>query len=394
VDWREFFDGGLKRWTATRGGEMRNFHVIFRIRVCFTGVMIVWDDDGSIIRRRGQVIHCDRSMHPMKRFELEVKEGDELEIAQWQSHGHWLWGGRQSRMELPDVRRPLAVFEPFIRQSVEQRSRPKGPPLKLYTNGCAPIRTALCIQSLITNGYSPKEILIFGEHQWSRESRESLKTLLPFAQIVPTDQFLNYISQRRAPQLAEWASQYWFVMKTCVALLYPPEESCMLDDDVFILDNVRDALAAFEQCNFVFTRDVDHSRRYLPIWGRVLGRTESMRTGAFNAGLYWLRAKADPEFWVKLMLQVDPQDTQPMDWEQGFIALAHAAEPCVALTGERYFYPYYDGLPGGILGYDYALNPCGFASLHFGGLAEKPSDFDALFLAPRILGRSAALTDR
>jgi hypothetical protein len=44
-----------------------------------------------------------------------------------------------------------------------------------------------------------------------------------------------------------------------------------------------------------------------------------------------------------------------------------------------------DGLPGGILGYDYRNNPCGFRAIHFGGLPEKPSDAVALVLADDIL---------
>jgi hypothetical protein len=38
-------------------------------------------------------------------------------------------------------------------------------------------------------------------------------------------------------------------------------------------------------------------------------------------------------------------------------------------------------------GYDYRNNPCGLASIHFGGLAAKPLDADVLALAPAILGR-------
>ncbi len=74
-------------------------------------------------------------------------------------------------------------------------------------------------------------------------------------------------------------------------------------------------------------------------------------------------------------------------WEQGFLAIEYAHESFVQLPSQRYFYPYCDGLPGGILGYDYAGNPCDFASIHFGGLAEKPSDADSVLLAPSILSR-------
>lgn len=69
------------------------------------------------------------------------------------------------------------------------------------------------------------------------------------------------------------------------------------------------------------------------------------------------------------------------------MATQYAHESFYQLPTQRYFYPYFDGLPGGILGCDYAHNPCEFASMHFGGLAEKPSETVALMLAPHILGR-------
>ncbi len=44
-----------------------------------------------------------------------------------------------------------------------------------------------------------------------------------------------------------------------------------------------------------------------------------------------------------------------------------------------------------MIGYDYARNPCGFVSIHYGGLAEKLSDVVALMLAPDILSRYATV---
>ena len=70
-------------------------------------------------------------------------------------------------------------------------------------------------------------------------------------------------------------------------------------------------------------------------------------------------------------------------------AALFAGDRTLELSTQRYFYPLFDGLPGGILGYDYARNPCGFASVHFGGLVEKPGDTVALFLAPEILNHVA-----
>jgi hypothetical protein len=80
-------------------------------------------------------------------------------------------------------------------------------------------------------------------------------------------------------------------------------------------------------------------------------------------------------------------------WEQGFMATEFADAAATALPTQRYFYPIFDGLPGGILGYDWAANPCGFTSAHFGGLSQKPSDDEARALAAGILGRRRALED-
>jgi len=70
------------------------------------------------------------------------------------------------------------------------------------------------------------------------------------------------------------------------------------------------------------------------------------------------------------------------------MALEYARDTSKALLTQRYFYPFFDGLPGGMSGYDYARNPCGFASVHFGGLAEKPSDAASRMLAPQVLSRN------
>jgi hypothetical protein len=74
-------------------------------------------------------------------------------------------------------------------------------------------------------------------------------------------------------------------------------------------------------------------------------------------------------------------------WEQGLIALAYANRHTLELPTQRYPFALFQGLPGGITGYNYKFNPCGFKAIHFGGLWEKPSDGVALQLAPQILGR-------
>ena len=77
-----------------------------------------------------------------------------------------------------------------------------------------------------------------------------------------------------------------------------------------------------------------------------------------------------------------------MDWEQGFIASEYASGRACRLPSQRYFYPFFDGLPGGVLGYDYATNPCDFASIHFGALRHKPDDLTTLTLAPELFARA------
>ena len=64
-----------------------------------------------------------------------------------------------------------------------------------------------------------------------------------------------------------------------------------------------------------------------------------------------------------------------------------AHNPTRPLPTQRYFYPVFDGMPGGFLDYDYARNPCGFASVHFGGVSPKPADQAMLALAPDVLYR-------
>ena len=75
-----------------------------------------------------------------------------------------------------------------------------------------------------------------------------------------------------------------------------------------------------------------------------------------------------------------------------YIANLFAHRGSFALPSQRYFFPLFDGLPGGTLGYDYARNPCDFAGVHFAGLSEKPSDAVTLQLLPQILDRSMRLS--
>lgn len=386
IDWCAHFQGGLKHWEARPGGEMRGFHVVFYLRVNVSGTLLFWDDDGSLIRRGGELIHADRSVHPPTQSEIEVKKGEVLEVAQWQCYGGWTWGARIADALDQEVDAG-EVLRPYLNAVRRRLTHADGPPLKMYFGGTTPLRTGLALYSMILNGYRPSEVLVFGEYQWSPKSRAVFEALLPFARIVSTEEVLDRTASSGGPRLADLAQRHFLVMKTCAGVLYPPDAYCLMDDDVFILDHVGEGLEAFRHCDLVFAPDDDYSADYAAAWGAE-GRDLPWRTGRFNAGLYWLRRVHDPHRLAAAMLRVSPAREPTWQWEQGFLASQYAhTRPC-QLSTQRYFYPYFDGLPGGVLGYDYAGNPCGFASIHFGGLAEKPGDAAARLLTPFILERN------
>lgn len=391
IDWREFFRAGLELGNPRVTGEMRGFHVVCQLRVQVNGTLVFWDDDGSVILRNGELVHADRGSHPLSRGTVEVRIGDWLTVAQWQLHGEWLWGARLAGADSEESE-PIDVLRPYLEAVQGNLRRPHGPPVKMYCNGDAASRTVLALYSLILNGYAPSEVLLYGEHQWSAASRALFADALPFARVVRTSDVLGQIHRSRLRPLADWATRYWFVFKACVGLLCPPYEFGLIDDDVFVLDRVDDGLAAFRDCDLVFTPDTDHSLDYLKTWGWLNRPSRSLPSGTFNAGLYWMRAYFDQRWLALQMLKVVPHHLPPWMWEQGLIASLFATRKVCPLPTQRYFYPLFDGLPGGILGYDYQQNPCGFASVHFGGLLEKPSDSAARRLTAGILNRSKAMT--
>jgi hypothetical protein len=386
IDWRRLFKGGLRPYEPHLGGEMRGYHVVFNLRINGTGRLLFWDDDGSIIRRNGEIVHCDRSAHALKSSAIDVTAGDSLEVAQWQLDNDWLWGARL--IPLDDGHEAglgsLLAYLDLVRQRLRQ---PNGPPLKLYTDGQTPMRTVVSIYSMILNGYVPSELLLFGDYQWSVQRRELFALLLPFARVVPGAHVFDRIRYLGGAQLEEMARQFWWVMKTLIALLYPPGEFCLMDDDVFVLDDLDDALRAFERHDLVFAPDMDHSSVYLAHWGEVKELSAPWRTGKFNAGLYWMRSSRDPRALAIQALRLRPEDLSSFIWEQGLIASVYALKNVFQLPSQRYFFALFDGLPGGKLGYDYALNPCEFAMIHFGGLFNKPTDAETLLLAADVLGR-------
>jgi hypothetical protein len=390
IDWREWFKSGLGLGHTHFGGEMRGFHVVFRLRARRTGKLVFWDDDGSVIRRRGEVVHQDPDSHVPSRHEIEVTRGEELEVAQWQHHGDWLWGARVAVETASQHGSPESALAHYL-GPVERRLRsPSGPPLKMYTSGLHPARAVACLYSLILNGYAPSKVLLYGDYQWSARARELFAACLPFAEVVQTERVSARLLSVGGHRLSQAALNHWYVMKALVALLLPPAEFCLIDDDIFILENMDDALEAFREHELVYIPDTDHGPEYLRRWGWIHGRTRGpLPTARFNAGLYLMRRDFDPRAVAAQALRVRARDCPPHFWEQGYLANLFALKRTFQLPAQRYFYPLLDGLPGGPIGYDYAQNPCGFASVHFGGLSVKPSDAVTLQLLPQLLERAA-----
>ncbi|HEX4602963.1 MAG TPA: hypothetical protein VH724_03145 [Candidatus Angelobacter sp.] len=383
VDWCNVFSQGLRFHSHRRSGEMRGFHVAFELRMNDTGKLVFWDDDGCIIRRGDEVVHEDRECHALTRHEIAVRAGECLEISHWQYHGDWMWAGKLEPME--NSLATVQTFSQYLPKIQKALRQPNGPALKMYFGGASPARSVLCLYSMILNGYRPSAIHIFGDYQWSHEARQLFTELLPFAVIVPTDQVREQVAAVR-PELADMALSHWQVMKLCVGLMCGPNEYCFMDDDMLIIDRLNDALGAFTKCDLVYAPDADYSSDYSSIWSGN-GTARQLTTGNINTGLYWLRNKHKPAKVAERLLNGPVRNAPAWQWEQGFMATEFARDSTQALSTQRYFYPYFDGLPGGLTGYDYAGNPCGFASVHFGGLAEKPCEAGARTLAAQLLNR-------
>jgi hypothetical protein len=387
LNWCQIFSHGLRFHSPRPSGEMRGFHVVFKLRIEDSGKLVFWDDDGSIIRRNGEVVHEDRECHPLTRHELPVRAGDCLEVAQWQYHGDWVWAARIEPVAgaAANIAVNTDIFEEHLPLVQKALRKPNGPPLKMYIAASAPARSMLCLYSMILNGYRPSSVHIFGEYQWNETAREIFARLLPFARIVATSEVREQIAAIQ-PELADLALRSWSVMKICAGLLSPPHDYCLMDDDIFILDSVSDAIAEFQTCDLVYAPDADYADSYRSIW-RLNRDAHPLPTSNMNTGLYWLRNKHDPREIAERLLTSARISAPSWLWEQGFMAVEYARDSVCALPPQRYFYPYFDGLPGSIAGYDYATNPCGFASVHFGGLAEKPSDALSRMLAAQVLKR-------
>lgn len=382
IDWRAFFRRAIRNEVSGASGEMKRFHVVFRLRCERSGTLVFFDDDGCVIRRDGEIVHEDRRAHAPQRHQLEVRAGDELEIAQWQFYGEWSWAARLEE-RAPSLEDDVALFAPF-RADVERALRhPNGPVLKTFFAANAPVRAALAMYSAILNGYRPAGLQIYGDYQWSAEGRRAIEALLPFAEIVPTAPLVERL-RGIDPRLVPLTRSHWAAMKLSVSLFHPPYEFGWVDDDVFTLDRMDDALAHFRDHDFVFQSDMDHGADYQRVWS--LDRA----VPNINNGLCFMRNRPEAVPAQARWLVSNPPNGDPLwMWEQGFVAGLYAQANVKALPSNRYLFPLVDGLPEG-LQYDWRANPCEFATVHFAGM-PKPDDAASRPLVRDILSRRRAV---
>lgn len=386
IDWRAFLARGRPPLGNGYNGAFHGYHIVLRLRLRGSGRLAMFADDGCVVRRNGEVVHDDRGVHGLTRHEIEVVDGDRLEVAQWQADGEWRWGAFLES-EPATLERIAATFLPYLPFVEARLTRPEGPPIKCFTNAAAPARTILSVYSMILNGYVPSEVVVYGDYQWPEPTRRLMEAAFPFARIVPVAEVEAGLAAAGGDKLITWAHQPGFVMKAAVLLFTPPTEYCCLDDDIFVLGRVDDALAAFATHEVVYMQDIDQGGGYLSVWrGVVPDRPEPLPTGRLNAGMMWLRNTYDPRQLAEWMQRIDLGALQ-LTWyaEQGFIAVVFSGDG-YPLSRRRYLYPAQDGLPGGVTGYDYRGNPCGYALVHFAGPWAKPTDREAMLLAPEILG--------
>ena len=104
---------------------------------------------------------------------------------------------------------------------------------------------------------------------------------------------------------------------------------------------------------------------YLSVWGSIFGLRAPLPTHHVNTGLLWMRQVHDARRIGGLLLRGAGAVGQgAWVWEQGFVAALFAGGAVHQLPSQRYLCPLWDGLPGGVLGYDYAGNPSEFIAVH------------------------------
>lgn len=378
IDWAHLFRGGARFL-----GAMRNFGVVFRIRVNGGG-KLAFSSRGRCMIKRGDSLIFEGVAAP--EAVIDTHAGEILDVAVAHDCEEWTWGAKIAqpaggsdllKIHLPGVLARLRT--------------PTGPPLKVFTDARYPIRTVLSVYSMILNGYSPSKVYLYGDYQWKAFNRTLLARFLPFATLVRQQTIHEQIARAAGSEIADRAKEHGYLMKACVALFCEPAEFCVMDDDLFVLRSVAPAQALAAEHDLVFAPDNDNSALYREIWSSVFGETPLAATARVNGALYWLRMRKDRKRVGELMAQglgrlLEWKKThETWAWEQGFYAYLFANDRVSQLPRESYWYPYLGGLPGGVMGYDYANNPCGFTMIHFGGDVEKPGDGEALILMPQIL---------
>ncbi len=353
LDWNTFLHAGLCEAIDVER-DLIGFHAVWRLRIRRGGVLVV-PGAGSCIRRDGAVVHCQRSLVPHGEVELRVIAGELLEVAQLHGEGRWRWWAYLQGEATGEEDPAVEVLRPYLTRVQGRLRRAAGPPLKVFTDGTAPVRLAVAVYSLILNGgYEPAAVYVFGEHQWDERTRTLVQRLLPFAQVVDTMHVLAHLQELGGPKLTELVGGYPEAMKAAMARLYPPSEFCALDDDVLVLDRVDDAIQAFHMCNHVVT--LSPTRRAASV-------------------LYWYRSADDPCTLAEEFLSVPLQL-----WERGLAGPLLTRTPPDKLAAHRYIHAIAEGLPGGPLGYNYAANPCRFAAISLSGLESKDQLTDGRIL--------------
>ncbi|HEY3840384.1 MAG TPA: hypothetical protein VGL72_27620 [Bryobacteraceae bacterium] len=363
---------------------MRDFGVVFRIRVNSRG-RLVFACGGRCAIKRGNSLVFKGLADP--EVVIDTKAGEILDVAVAHDCEEWTWGARIEHTATGSEL--LTIHLPRV---VAKLRKPTGPPLKVFTDARCPIRTIVSIYSMILNGYSPAKVYLYGGYQWKPFARILLAQFLPFASLVKQPVICGQITQSASSEVADLAKQHWMLMKACVSLFCDPADFCAMDDDLFILKPVSSAVALAGEHDLVFAPDNDNAELYQSIWGDVFGETPVTATARLNGALYWLQMRKDRKRVGELMMRGFDKLSgwnkvhETWAWEQGFYAHLFAGDRVVELPKKSYWYPYLSGLPGGMMGYDYANNPCGFTMIHFGGDVDKPTDGDALTLMPQILG--------
>jgi hypothetical protein len=163
------------------------------------------------------------------------------------------------------------------------------------------------------------------------------------------------------------------------------------------------ALAAIRSHDSAFAQDIGLGQDYLRDWSGVVPRQAPLSTGSGNAWLTWQWQLHDYTRIAHAILEStqinfgteDPRLNMPIRvWKQVLIEVPYADGSVWPLPSERYPALKLDGLPGGMFGYDYGRNPCGFAAIHFaGGWPARPTDLVTRVLAPAILGKRPFLAD-